>query len=66
LERCGFSRVRIEYLNPVPESARLSPLPTGGDLGGAMAELVGEYNRNVGLLNSALFGHSDYAVVATK
>lgn len=66
LERIGFSDVRIEYLNPYPESMRLKPVPL--DKIGLWPDpaLAVEYNSNLDKLNGILYSHTDYAVVARR
>jgi O-antigen chain-terminating methyltransferase len=66
LERTGFSDVRIEYLNPYPESMRLEPIPPEKIGLWPDPELAFEYNSNVDKLNGILYSHTDYAVVARR
>lgn len=66
VERIGFSDVRIEYLNPYPESSRLTPLPMG-ELGAwPDPALAVAFNANVNKLNNVLYSNMDYAVVARR
>jgi SAM-dependent methyltransferase len=63
----GFREAAIEYRSPMPESARLRPLPAppaGADP--ATEAFVATFNENVEKLNGRLFGYLDYAVVARR
>jgi O-antigen chain-terminating methyltransferase len=66
LERIGFSDVRIEYLNPYPESSRLTPLPMGKLGAWPDPSLAVAFNANVSKLNNVLYSNMDYAVVARR
>jgi SAM-dependent methyltransferase len=63
----GFRDVTVEYRSPVPEAARLRPLPPAPP--GATPELqalVDAFNENVAKLNARIFAFQDYAVVARR
>lgn len=60
-ESAGFRDVRIEYLNPLPEIARLRHVPYGERVGEGVQAAS---DRNVDLVNAALFGPQDFAVIA--
>ena len=62
LEDAGFWQVEIEYLAPVPEGARLTPLAADG----VDPALLADLNRNVERLNELLFGYQDYAAIARR
>lgn len=66
LESLGFSRVKIRYVNPVPEEGRLKKLLLTGRLSKRERDMVESFNRNVEILNKHLFGYQDYAVIALK
>ena len=66
LERIGFDEVRIEYLNPYPDDIRLIPMVYKEEISPFAAQTIVEYNRNVEKLNSVLFTHADYAIIAKK
>jgi SAM-dependent methyltransferase len=55
----GFTHVDVQYRSPYPEAHKLQHVP-GGD---AMHYAL---NANVDTLNSLLFTHLDYAVIARK
>lgn len=58
----GFLDVRIEMRTEVEASTRLRPVPTDGLPDRTAAVL----NENVERLNALLFGHLDYALVASR
>ena len=59
-EQAGLRVGEIRLLRPVPDSARLSPLPPDGD---PWAEAL---NANLERLNDLLYGAQDYALVAYR
>lgn len=61
VESAGFHDVRIEYLSPLPEIARLRHIPYGDRVGDGVQAAS---DRNVDLVNAALFGPQDFAVIA--
>ena len=60
-ESAGFRDVRIEYLSPLPEIARLRHVPFGDRVGDGVQAAS---DRNVDLVNAALFGPQDFALIA--
>ncbi len=60
--RAGFSDVRIDWRSPVPESDRIRLVESQG----SSQDLVEQINAGFHLLNQALFGAQDYALVATR
>lgn len=66
VERAGFSSARVEYLNAFPADIRLTPLPFEATAQGPAAQVAIAYNDAVAKLNSVLFSHADYAVVARR
>ena len=60
-ETAGFRDVRIEYLNPLPEIARLRHVPYGDRVGEGVQAAS---DRNVDLVNATLFGPQDFVVIA--
>ena len=63
----GFRDVTIEYRSPVPDAAKLQPLPDPPATSSPQTvDLVETFNENVAKLNGRLFGYQDYAVVARR
>lgn len=62
----GFTSAAIEFRSPVPPQDRLQPVaaPPGADT--ALADLVETFNANVEKINSRMFTHLDYAIVAQR
>jgi O-antigen chain-terminating methyltransferase len=58
----GFTNVRIEMRNPVPEDVRLRLLPGAG----LPPPVVQVLNENVARLNALLFAPLDYALIARR
>jgi O-antigen chain-terminating methyltransferase len=63
LESAGFADVRIEYLSPVPDDRRATPV-TGAPP--ALRGLVEQLNEAIARLDDLVFGYQDYAVVARR
>jgi SAM-dependent methyltransferase len=62
----GFTAARIEYRTPVPPQDRLQALAASIDASTQMQDVIEAFNANVEKLNSRLFTHLDYAIVATR
>lgn len=65
LEQAEFEQVTVRFLHPVPESARLTTLPSvegSPDLNPVIDRLNDNFNR----LNGFLYGDQDYAAIAHK
>ncbi len=60
-ESAGFHEVRIDLRSPLPEIARLRHIPYGKSITEATQA---ESDRNVDLINAALFGPQDFSLVA--
>lgn len=62
----GFPQAEIEYRSPVGDEHKLQmlPVPPSGDAGRVV--LVETFNENARKLNSRLFTHLDYAIVARR
>jgi SAM-dependent methyltransferase len=58
----GFSDVRVQMRNPVPEDVRLRLLPGSG----LPPPVIQVLNENVERLNSLLFAPLDYAIIARR
>ncbi|MGQ9493580.1 MAG: class I SAM-dependent methyltransferase [Anaerolineae bacterium] len=66
LESAGFSKIEIEFLSPVPLEQRLLAIPPHAKLMELDAETMSLLNRNIDLLNNAIFGYQDYAAIAWR
>ena len=62
----GFTSAAIEYRSPVPAQDRLQPLAAAPTADVQTAEFVETFNANVEKLNSRIFTHLDYAIVANR
>ncbi len=62
----GFSRADLEFRSPVSQEDRLQPIAVPMDADAAAQELADVFNANVDKLNSRMFTHMDYAVIAGK
>jgi hypothetical protein len=62
----GFTNASIEYRSPVPAQDRLQPLAAAPTADVQTAEFVETFNANVEKLNSRIFTHLDYAIVANR
>jgi SAM-dependent methyltransferase len=62
----GFGTVSIEYRSAVPPEDRLQPLAAPPTVDMQTAEFVETFNANVEKLNSRMFTHLDYAIVAVR
>ena len=62
----GFTRADLHFLSPVPAADRLQPIAAPMDASPAVQDVVDTFNANAEKLNSRLFSHMDYAVVARK
>jgi O-antigen chain-terminating methyltransferase len=61
LERAGFVDVRIEYLAPVPDAHRATPVT---DVPDGLEGTVAQLNASIAKLDALVFGERDYAVIA--
>ncbi|HET9368624.1 MAG TPA: class I SAM-dependent methyltransferase [Vicinamibacterales bacterium] len=66
LRASGFHGVTIEYRSPVPDAERLQPVLSPPGLPAEIADFVETINSNVEKLNSRLYTHMDYAVIAHR
>jgi SAM-dependent methyltransferase len=62
----GFTQVQIDYRSPVADEHKLQMLSEPSTVNPAARELVEKFNENVVKLNSRLFTHLDYAVIAKR
>jgi SAM-dependent methyltransferase len=66
LTASGFSRARIDFRAPYPETDKLQPLaPSRGDTP-VVADFVATFNSNVQRLNGLLFTYLDYAAIGER
>jgi SAM-dependent methyltransferase len=59
----GFSDVRIQMRNPVPEDVSLQFLPGSA---GLPPQVIKHLNENIGRLNALVFAPQDYALLARR
>lgn len=59
----GFHRVDVEYRSPVAPQDKLQMVASADP---ALADLVEMFNANVEKLNSRMFTHLDYAIIAVR
>ena len=64
LEISGFKNVQITKLSPYPEGAMLAKLEYQDYMPPRWQELITLINRNFQQLNSLIYGHQDYSIVA--
>jgi O-antigen chain-terminating methyltransferase len=63
----GFQEVRVEYLSPVAESARLDTVGRPADSPpGPLTDLIDTFNENAAKLNGRLFTYQDYAAIGRR
>jgi 2-polyprenyl-3-methyl-5-hydroxy-6-metoxy-1,4-benzoquinol methylase len=60
---CGFSKVDVQFREPVDERDRLQHASSADP---ALAALVAAVNANADTLNARMFSHRDYAVIARR
>ena len=62
----GFTQAEVEYRSPVSDEHKLQELPPPRALDEKLITLTEAFNENVRKLNSRLFTHLDYAVIAKR
>ena len=62
----GFTTATIEFRSPVAPEHKLQPITIPAGAGAALEDFAATVNANVDKLNSRMFSHLDYAVVADK
>ena len=62
----GFTQAEVEYRSPVSDEHKLQELPPPRTLDDKLVTLTEAFNENVRKLNSRLFTHLDYAVIAKR
>ena len=66
LEHLGFRDVRLRFLSPVPEEAKLKSVDFFHRLERFEDALLNVLNDNFARLNALLYGHQEYAVLGRK
>jgi 2-polyprenyl-3-methyl-5-hydroxy-6-metoxy-1,4-benzoquinol methylase len=61
----GLKTKEIKFLAPVPDTARLAPLPRHDFMTPGQQSLVEGMNKTIGQLNEFLYGYQDYCIIAT-
>ncbi|MGA1190830.1 MAG: class I SAM-dependent methyltransferase [Bdellovibrionota bacterium] len=64
--KSGFAEAEIRYLSPVPEEALLKKIDREDYMTPRWQFMLDRMNSNIDRLNHLLYGHQDFAVVATK
>jgi len=65
-ELAGFAEVEVKMLSEVPEAERLQPVELEAAAPAAIESAFRRLNRDIERLNDFLYGHLEYAVMATK
>jgi len=66
LEMAGFGRITVDFLSPVPESARLKPVAVDAAADPGLRAMAEAVNFNIERINSVLYGYADYAIIGQK
>jgi hypothetical protein len=61
---CGLTVTEVKMLSPVPKEGLLKTIPTESYMTPRWAYTVETLNHNIEQLNSLLYGHQDYCVIA--
>ena len=62
----GFRDIETKFLSPVPSEMKLQKLPNLDDLNEKSRSMIEICNQNIGMINNALYGAQDYAVIGKK
>ena len=62
----GFREIEVRYLSVVSDNNRLKHINISDNLSENEKENLHNYNQNINLLNSVLFGAQDYSVIGKK
>ena len=62
----GFRELETRFFSPIPEEARLKKQEFRWDIEEREKEFLEIYNRNVDMINNALYGAQDFAVIGKK
>jgi 2-polyprenyl-3-methyl-5-hydroxy-6-metoxy-1,4-benzoquinol methylase/predicted O-methyltransferase YrrM len=66
LNTVGFRDIETKFLSPVPSEMKLQKLPDLDNLTEKLKLMIGIYNQNIDMINNALYGAQDYAVIGKK
>ena len=66
LNTTGFRDIETKFSSPVPSEIKLQKLPDLEGLAEKSRLLVGICNQNIDMINNALYGAQDYAIIGKK
>ena len=66
LNTTGFRDIETKFLSPVPSEMKLQKLPELADLTEKSQLMIEICNQNTDIINNALYGAQDYAVIGKK
>jgi len=66
LNTADFRDIEIKFISPVPSEMKLQRLPDLDDLTEKSRLMIGICNQNIDIINNALYGAQDYAVIGKK
>lgn len=66
LESAGYSRITLEFINPLPVEAKLSQLDLNIEISNELRQIFQAVNANFSKLNNDIYGYQDYMIVAYK
>lgn len=66
LDTTGFRDIEIKFLSSVPSDMKLQKLSDNSSFSESSKSMIEIYNKNIDLINNALYGAQDYAVIGKK
>lgn len=66
LDTTGFRDIEIKFLSSVPSDMKLQKLSDNSSFSESSKSMIEIYNQNIDLINNALYGAQDYAVIGKK
>jgi 2-polyprenyl-3-methyl-5-hydroxy-6-metoxy-1,4-benzoquinol methylase len=66
LNSAEFRNIETKFLSPVPPEMKLQKLPSSHDFSEKYGLMLEIYNRNIDVINNAIYGAQDYAVIGKK
>lgn len=66
LDTTGFRGIEIKFLSSVPSEMKLQKLSDNSSFSESSKLMIEIYNQNIDLINNALYGAQDYAVIGKK